>query len=167
MLLHQLFEGANEATAPGTYAGVRFDRDTVENLQKLQEKLGVPDPLAPEDFHSTLLYSTKPCPNYVPLGELTPVATSDDYEFRLEIWPSNSGKKNVLVLKYDCEWLTNRHNTLMEEHDATWDHPDYIPHITLSYNVGDWTPKDDTVSFRSKRAIAIKEEYREELNKDW
>lgn len=152
---------------PGTYAGVRFDADTVENLVKLQEKLKVPDALPPEDFHSTLLYSSKPCPNYKAMGELTPVATSDDYEFRLEIWPSNSGKKNVLVLKYDCQWLTDRHNQLMEKHGATWDHPDYIPHITLSYNVGDWKPEEYTVHFRSKRAIVIKSEYQEDLDTDW
>lgn len=166
MLLKQLYEGP-ERRRPGTYAGVRFDPDTIERLQELQSDLGIPEPLGADDFHSTLLYSRRFCPNYKALGELTPVATSDETDFTLEIWPSNSGEKNVLVLKYTCEWLQNRHDELMAEHNATWDFPDYIPHITLSYNVGEWTPDDYTVSLGRDKPIVIVKEYQEVLDLEW
>lgn len=166
MLLKHLYEGP-ERRQPGTYAGVRFDPDTIERLQELQSDLGVPEPLGSADFHSTLLYSRRFCPDYKAKGELSPVITSDDTTFKLEIWPSNSGEKNVLVLQYTCEWLEERHAELMDKHRATWDHPDYIPHITLSYNVGEWTPKDYTVKFGNKKPIVIVEEYQEVLDLEW
>lgn len=165
MLLHQLYEGP-ERRRPGTYAGVRFDENTIEALKELQKRLKVPEPLDGDDFHSTLLYSRRLCPEYVALGDLSPVITSDDTTFTLEIWPSSSGEKNVLVLQYECSWLQERHAALMEQHKATWDFPNYIPHITLSYNVGDWKPKDFSVSMKDK-PIIITNEYQEELDLEW
>lgn len=154
-------------TRQGTYAGVSFSPDTIKKLIVLQERLKVPNPIAPDKFHSTLLYSRKLLPNYIPLGEIEPVATSDDVIFELEIWPSDGGSKNLLVLKYDCAWLTERHETLMIEHEATWDFPDYSPHITLSYDVGDWLPEKYAISFNNNKPIVITAEYEEALNLEW
>lgn len=166
MLLSQIYEGP-ERRRKGTYAAVLFDDRTVESLLELQEKLEIPNPLGEDKFHTTLLYSRRYLPNYTALGELEPVATSDDVVYELEIWPSGSGEKNVLVLKYDCEWLSERHSRLMAEHGATWDYPDYIPHITLSYNVGEWTPNNYAVSFGNQKPITIVEEYQEDLDLEW
>lgn len=163
MLLKELAPPATKK--PGTYAAVTFSEKTVESLKELQEKLGVPNPLDASEFHSTLLYSRKNLPNYIPLGELTPVVTSDTEDFTLDIWPS--GEKNVLVLIYPCEWLSSRWKALSEEHDAPWDFPDFTPHITLSYDVGDYTPPDKLVHFASKKPIVIVNEYSSDLNKDY
>lgn len=162
MLLREL---APARVAPGTYAAVTFSEKTVQSLVELQESLDVPNPLASSEFHSTLLYSRKNLPNYIPLGELTPVVTSDSEDFMLDIWPS--GEKNVLVLIYPCEWLTNRWKELTEEHDAPWDFPDFTPHITLSYDVGDFQPKDKVVHFASKKPIVIVDEYSKDLDTDY
>lgn len=164
MLLREL---APARTAPGTYAAVKFSEKTIESLVELQEKLGIPNPLASSEFHSTLLYSRKNLPNYIPIGELTPVVTSDTEDFTLDIWPSNGGDKNVLVLIYPCEWLSSRWKELMEEHDATWDFPDFTPHVTLSYNVGEWQPDQKVVHFASRKPIVIVEEYSSDLDEDY
>lgn len=42
---------------------------------------------------------------------------------------------NVLVARLSCPAMVARHLSLMAEHDFTWDHPTFEPHITLSY---DW-----------------------------
>lgn len=167
MLLSHLYELAPPQTEAGTYAAVTFSEDTVASLAELQEKLEVPNPLDSSDFHSTLLYSRKPLPNYIAQGELTPVVTSDTEDFTLQIWPSNGGEKNVLVLSYPCEWLTNRWESLMEEHQASWDFPDFTPHVTLSYDVGDWKPSEQIVQFASKKPIVIVNEYSKPLDEDW
>lgn len=164
MLLREL---APATSKPGTYAAVKFSEATEKSLVELQESLGIPNPLDSSEFHSTLLYSRKHLPNYLPLGELTPVQTSDSEDFTLDIWASNGGEKNILVLIYPCEWLKSRWESLSEEHGASWDFPDFTPHITLSYDVGDFKLPERTVHFTSKKPIVIVEEYSSALNEEY
>lgn len=154
-----------ERTKPGTYAGVRFSKSTCDQIEALQQQLGVPNPLSAKEFHTTLLYSKKNLPNYEAAGKLNPIPVSDTTEFDLVIWPSGSGTKNVLVLKYKCSWLENRHTQLSDEHGAKWSFDDYIPHITLSYDIGDWKPDSKKVTLDAP--IEIVKEYSEELDPDW
>lgn len=164
MRLSQLFELAPPAVeAPGTYAAVRFHPETIKALRELQEKLEIPNPLEESEFHATLLYSKKNLPNYQPLGDLSPVQTADDIDYRLELWPTSSGEKTCCVLLFDSVWLSERHEMLMREHEATWDHPSYKPHISLSYDVGDWKPEEMTVELKNQRVITMVEEYSEDL----
>lgn len=150
----------------GTYAGVHFDQYTIRDLIILQDMLNVPNRLSPDKFHSTLLYSRKPLPAYVPFGAYLVPPTSNTNMFELDIFETNSGKK-ALVLKYDCDFLSQRHKDLMELHQGTWDHPSFIPHITLSYDIGDADIKLGPVSFLSERKIVIVEEYGDDLNPEW
>lgn len=150
----------------GTYAGVRFDQYTVRDLSLLQETLGIPNPLSPDKFHSTLLYSRKPLPNYVPFGEYPLAPTSNTNQFELTVFKTASGK-NALVLKYDCDFLSGRHRSLMKTHGGTWDHPSFIPHITLSYDIGDFPVRLGPVAFLSERKIVITTEYGDDLDLAW
>lgn len=150
----------------GTYAGVRFDPYTVRDLELLQQTLAIPNPLPAEKFHSTLLYSRKPLPNYVPFGDYPVCPTSNTNQFELGIFSTASGK-NALVLKYDCDFLSGRHKELMDEHGGTWDHPSYIPHITLSYDIGDFPIRLGPVQFLSERKIVICTEYGDDLDPSW
>lgn len=150
----------------GSYAGVRFDAGTIRDLILLQKTLGIPNPLAEEKFHSTLLFSRKPLPNYVAFGEYPVSPASDSNTFELRIFKTQSGK-NALVLAYECSFLQARHKELMDEHGATWDHPSYIPHITLSYDIGDYPVTLGPIQFLSERRIVIVNEYQEDLNLDW
>lgn len=150
----------------GTYAGVRFDQYTIRDLRLLQETLMIPNPLPEHKFHSTLLYSRVPLPNYVPFGEYPVAPTSNTNCFELTVFKTQSGK-NALVLKYDCDFLSARHKDLMETHNGTWDHPSYIPHITLSYDIGDFPIQLGPVSFLSDRKIVIESEYSEPIDATW
>lgn len=150
----------------GTYAAVTFDPLTLRDLVILQDMLGIPNKLDPEKFHSTLLYSRVPLPRYVPFGTFEISPTSDTNVFDLKVFKT-AGGKSALVLAYTSEFLENRHKELMELHGATWDHPSFIPHITLSYDIGDMDIKLGPISFLSERRIVMGSEYSEPLNLEW
>jgi len=152
----------------GTYAGLHFDKETIERLLEYSKRNHVPKALAADEYHSTLLYSRKYLPEYEPQGKLdnsmlaTPLA--------LEIWesPANAFKDNdtnCLILKYECQDQVDRFNELMDAHDATYDYDEYKPHTTLSYDVGDLS-LEDLEDVSTIGDLTLVDEYSEELNLD-
>lgn len=146
----------NEDGKPGTYAGVRFDKRTVKSLEKYVKDNDIPN--ANDNWHTTLLYSRKHLPNYVPKEKYKPAM--EGTPMALEVWPTQSGK-NCLVINYSCSQLYQQHHKLMMKHGATYDFDEYKPHITLSYDVGD-LDVDKLPQYKNK--IKIVGEYREELD---
>jgi hypothetical protein len=150
----------------GTYAGVHFDKTTLNAIKKFIEDNDIPKPVPANKLHTTLLYSRKYLPEYKPAGKLEEPMIGKPSGF--EKWPSQPDDEgNVamcLVLRYDCPELVDRHKSLMEEHDATYDFDEYKPHITLSYDVGDLQCKN-IPTFDGE--IKIVEEYGEDLDLDW
>ncbi len=162
MRLTEILKEKNEEK--GTYAGVRFSQDDEDVIVDLVKEMGLPNPIEKEEIHLTLLYSRKQLPNYKP-------ATSTDmwaYPKGFHIFTGGNGKA-ILVLKLDAPALHKRHIDLMKEHGATYDFPEYIPHITLSYDVGDMDLKDIQEKFTEllPKEFHINAEYKEDLNLDW
>ena len=119
----------------GSYASVKFNEATTKALAEYQEKISVPVALEADEFHSTVMFSRKFVPDFKELGE----GLDWNGEFTgFEIFPSDDD--NALVLTYSCPELEERFEYITNEYGATWDHDDFIPHITLSYNVGDLDP---------------------------
>lgn len=145
----------------GTYAGVKFDSNTVDALVKFCKDAKIPNCLPSEKFHTTLLYSRKFLPDYKPATDTNLVGTP----VGLEIWPSQDGN-SCLVLVYSCPKLTARHLKLLKQHDTTHDY-EYKPHITLSYDIKDWTKKDLPEIPATLNKIVINKEYGEDLDLDW
>jgi hypothetical protein len=76
------------------------------------------------------------------------------------------GDEKALVLVLDAPDVVKRHKQLMAKHkEATWDHDDYIPHVTLSYNSGDFDPK--TLDVSSIGMITLVEEYTNDIDPGW
>lgn len=147
-----------------TYAGVRFSAFTKSAIMAYIKDNKIPNPIGIDALHSTVLYSKKFLPNYESTGKYAKPLVGKPTKF--EKWPSLSDDKNgarCLVLKYDCSELIDRHNKLMEEHDATFDFPEYKPHITFSYDVAGFKDKDLP---KFKDDIEIIEEYQKELTLD-
>lgn len=150
----------------GTYAAVRLSEASTDALQKWAKACNIPNILPAKKMHVTLLYSRRHCPNYVPAGKIDPpwigkVKAKDVFMTR----PTDGSEPSrCLVLKLDCLELFNRHLTLMNEHNATYDFPLYMPHVSISYNMGDvdvlTLPKYDG-------PIEIVEEYGEDLDLNW
>ena len=59
----------------------------------------------------------------------------------LKIFKQQNGK-NCLVTVLKSKDLTAHHETIMDKYGATYDFDTYIPHITLSYDIGDLDAKN-------------------------
>ena len=141
----------------GVYVAVKFDNESNKSLRKIIEDYDIPSTLEDEDFHSTIIYSRKNG-NFKVNEKLSEIAVP----LKFHIFETQENKRALVVL-LDCEYLKERHNELMEKYNLTYDFDEYIPHITLSYDIGDMeVPKD--VEFPEKLTIIT--EYREELDLD-
>lgn len=112
----------------GTYVAANFDEDSVNALTELQERIGVPNPVLPDDFHTTIVYSKV----HIDWEPITHDTTAHAVGYRVF-----GDEKRILVLELECESLTYRFDEAMES-GATYDFPEYIPHVTLSYDIGDF-----------------------------
>jgi len=128
----KLSEVQKDDSKPGTYAGVRFGPKTKESIIKFIKDNKINNPVDTDELHTTLLYSSKHLPNYKAIGEydIPMTGTPDGFE----CWDSHDGSKKILVMKYTCSALYQRHHKLMAEHGASYDFDQYVPHISLSYN---------------------------------
>jgi len=167
-----LSEVSTKKSLRGTYAGVRFDKETKDVILSFIKKHKIPNPVPVEKLHSTILYSRKHLPKYKPKGELKNPLEGTPLE--LVVWktsPKNEGdpQANCLVLKYSCKELEKRHKYLMDKHDAEYDYDEYIPHVTLSYDIGEMDIKKLQKLDLDKEIPTINavHEYMEELDLDW
>ena len=100
----------------GTYAGVRLKYpDTVYARAKYFD---IPNLIDPKDMHVTLLYSRKYLPDYVPNKSFEYWAGIKGFD----VWDTFD-KKRALVCELSCPDLVKRHQSLMDEHQATYDYP--------------------------------------------
>jgi hypothetical protein len=152
-----------------TPAAVHFDEQTINKLQKFITDNNIPNGIAPNKMHCTLLYSRKHLPGYTKLGDINPPMIG--VPTKLEKWPSQPDSEgNVsmcLVMKFDCPELIERHNFLMQEHNATFGFIEYTPHVTLSYDVAGMQVKDLPNIKEAVDNVSIVYEYGDDLNLDW
>lgn len=157
-----LFEGKKPS---GTYACYHFAPKSLKALREWAKKNEIPNRVPHEKMHCTLLFSKKHCPDYEPKGELDPPIEVKPKH--LTVFDSRDRGKKVLVVELDAPEFTKRHKELMKEHGATYDFPEYKPHVTLSYDMGDLDI--DTLPDISKDIPTLEaiEEFGEDLVEDW
>ena len=148
MGLKQFLESA------GTYVGVKYDDDSLKAIGELQKALGLKNPVALEDIHSTVLYSRVGI-DLPSLGESRRRCTGVE----IETWNTDNDKNPVVVLKIKSPELEERHLDLISI-GGTHDFPDYTPHITLSYN-------DDVPNLVLWQPLWTSREYTEDLDINW
>jgi len=148
---------SNISDNKGSYAAVKFDQDTIHSITELQNDIGIPA-LNGDDLHTTVMYSTKHIPEYEELGNIEP--TWHGHFSHYDIFGDDN---NVLVMVYTCPDLTSRWETL-RSYGATWDYPDFYPHITLSYDASEFDV-DSLPPYNGP--INITREYGEDLDLDW
>lgn len=156
MKIFNLFESETEN---GLYVAVKFSQQSVELIEQFRDSLSVPNPLDGSEFHCTVIYSRKP-PNAAVkvLGAIEEQYASVS---NLKIFKSHKGA-NVLVLVLDSDFLINRHKQLMQQYDLSYDFDSYIPHITISYDCGDFDIEGITIPDYIKE-LEIVLEYKEIL----
>ena len=142
----------------GTYIAIRYGKDTEKALEDIQNRYSVPNPN--KDFHTTLIYSrvgTMPSDEAMESISLQPI----NVNIHSEIWTDRDGDYN-LVLVFESEEFENLHLELMAKYGYEYDFDKYIPHITLSYNVG-----DNTFDIDENILLVVDEVKAEVLNEDY
>jgi len=163
MKLSQIVTEKKQSPKKGTYVGVRLSKESIEKVLDVIEKLNVPEPVEESEIHLTVIHSSKHLPDFKPRGKL-----DDPIEIKakkLDIFSSGDEENNVLVVIMDAPDLVNRHEEIMDEHKATYDFPEFIPHMTLSYDCGDFDYKGHNMG-ELLGSLEIDREYEEELALD-
>lgn len=122
----------------GTFVAVRFREDTRQLLYAYALLNGIPNPLDPEEYHSTVVYSRNHIDFEQPEFELVPIRHATPLAFDVFEGVIDGKKGNCCVLKINSEYMNDRHYYLRRYHNATHDFPDYHAHVTLSYDIGDF-----------------------------
>jgi hypothetical protein len=152
----------------GTYLGVNFSPSSVAMVQRYMKDNKIPNPVKAQKIHSTVIYSRKFLPNLKPITRFQHdlIAKFDEFVVWKTTPPEGSTQEpwNCLVMKLTCPGLVSLHNQYMKEHGATYDYDQYSPHLTLSYNIGDFDIKHLPVLTDN---IEIIGEYVEDLDLDW
>lgn len=143
----------------GVYVAVKYNQSAGDDLLDFIKKYNIPSTLKANDFHTTLIYSRKHA-DITDLDDNMEDSEIVAYPKELHVFETFD-KKRALVIKLDCPYLEERHKYLMQKYGLTYDYDEYIPHITLSYDIGDMEiPKD--VKF--PKFFRIQSEYAEDLN---
>lgn len=153
----------NEAPEDGTFAGLRFYNQDAQRLAQFALDNEIPNPEPAEKLHVTLLFSRTPVPDYEPWGLLKKGMYATPLEARIF---GDEEDDRALVIVLDSPDIVKRHKQLMSQHkEATYDHDEYIPHVTLSYNCGNFDPK--TLDVSSLSMLTLVEEYGDDIDPDW
>ena len=145
----------------GIYVAVKHKGASIDSLKK---KLNITNPH--EDYHCTLIYS-KQYDNV----EVNPKTT-----YNASVVGLHAFSDTFLVCVLDCPELVARHKELMSTYNLVYDYDEYIPHITLSYDINKEEKFDKSVLELSKEdfkkqygKITVKLccEYKEDLNEDY
>lgn len=149
----------------GAFVGVRFSPTTVKSLKTLIEDICVPNPTDTDELHCTVMYTKSDVPDLLDMKgqSFDPPLEAEFYKF--EIF-NTQDDHDCLVMRVKCDELTERHNEIKDKYGAVYTHPDYKPHITLSYNA-DGFDLDAANAKKDIDTIEIIEEYVSPLNSDW
>lgn len=115
-----------ESQPGGTYSSFIPSVQTREDLFSYFTSMGIPDLVEPDDYHCTLLYSRKACPDIIETDFALPCeAIATGYKILGE-------DSKVLVLELYCPNASRLHNIFVDEYGGTHDYPEYIAHITIA-----------------------------------
>jgi 2'-5' RNA ligase len=117
----------------GTYASLKLNYQSKNELFEHVKFIGIPNVVDRDQYHTTVIYSRKEIPQAYALNNLDGPFTAIAKEWR--IFPSQD-TGHCLVLVLDCIEATEMHNEFMSM-GATYDYPEYIPHITIATNYTD------------------------------
>lgn len=154
----------------GTYAAVRYSKDTQDKIAKFVKELGIPNPLPASKLHTTVLYSRKflkDLPQETTKFKHPLTATMNGFDVWKTRPDDGSDPTDCLVIKLESAALTVLHNVLMDLHKATYDFESYTPHISLSYDIADFQTSKLSSRMKEFGNLEIVEFYVEELDLNW
>ena len=116
----------------GTYVAVIPDAASMKKLVKWSKKAKIQNPIKEDDYHTTVVYSRKGIPKAKKHVINFPINA------KIKEWKLFGDNQNCLVALLDCPQLKKEFDTYTKAYGAVSDYPEYLPHITFSYDfVGD------------------------------
>ena len=147
-----------EAPEDGTFAGFHLYKPDARKLHQFALDNEIPNAEPADKMHVTVMFSRTYIPNFKPMGMLKKAIYATPIEVR------KFGEALVIVL--DAPEVVARHKYIMNHYkEATYDHDEFIPHVTLSYDSGRFDEK--TLDVSSIGMITLVEEYTNDINPDW
>lgn len=121
----------------GTYVSAKVSRASSKAIYDWVKSNSIPNAADPKQYHTTITYSRKGIPDVEQHAFDVPIAGQIT---GWKIFPTQNGS-NCLVAVVQSLDLEDYHHTIQNEYGATYDYPDYIPHITVSYDYNGSIPK--------------------------
>jgi hypothetical protein len=115
----------------GIYVSVKFDPESVDRLAKFAAEHEIPNPISPDDYHATVVYSRKPI-FWRAMHEIGHLATPKEWTVFAPRDLKNGSY--CLVLLLDSKFLQTRFDLAISR-GGSYDFPEYKPHISFSYDV--------------------------------
>lgn len=118
----------------GTYIAVNPVNSTRALLADWLLDNPIPNPISPKEMHVSLLYSRTP---------IRPTLSTNEFHadaVKFKVFKDSNGL-NALAVVLDAPEITQRHEHFIRL-GATHDFPTYVPHLTVSYDIGDFNISD-------------------------
>lgn len=160
-ILEEILQFVEDNMSNGIYVAVKYTDESVDILSKFIEDNHIANPVNVLDIHTTIIYSRQ----YDEIETMGYKFNIPVEIFKFEVWKTQGGK-SALVAKLFAPELIKRHHYLMSNHDLTYDFPEYKPHITLSYDIGD-DFDINLLDASSINKLYTSHEYVEDLELDW
>lgn len=145
----------------GVYCALELNTISKDAITDTVKQLDIPEAITSDEYHVTIAYSKKHFdPGYTSRKEDI-IGTITDFTY----FP-NSAKPGykALVLLLDCDEAVQLHDDTMDR-GASYDYPEYKPHITLSYDIAD-DYDFDFEKFRDMK-VYFNRIYSEPLDIEW
>jgi len=147
-------------TKKGTYVEFPVTGRTKANLVEYILGLGLPEPTW--DFHVTSVYSREPIDYVLDVVETPPYQAN-----ALGLMFLKGGNNGLcLTLRINCP-AANRSWARATALGATWDYPDFKPHITLTYDLDIDVLLGQNLYVPTSMGLTFKQEVVRELDLDW
>lgn len=142
----------------GTYVSVKFSEDTLSAIDDFIGTNKIPNAVPRDKIHCTVVYSRVKIP-YICCA-IDELVSTKAYT---KVFKTQEGKRALVLALEDADCLKMKHE-YASILGATYDFPDYIPHVTVSYDIGSLDfPEGKEVDI----PFVVVEECCEDLNLNW
>lgn len=120
----------------GTYVELKLSKKSAKQLAAYVKKNNIENPTKQEEYHCTVVYSTKSIAKAKDEKVDLPFTTTFD---KWELFPTKEGTK-CLVARLKKSSINDLHDMYHTKYDAKYDFDEYKPHVTVSYNFDNTIP---------------------------
>lgn len=111
---------------------ITYDLKDIDRLYDSLDRYNIPNIVPKEDIHTTLFQTEKGLKYYIPSNFLKNFNVKTE---KFEIWKLENNL-NCLVMLIDCPQVVEWRDYIVKNFSIKTNKREFIPHITLSYNVG-------------------------------